>query len=117
MQKSIHLPNFHQAASESVVIMLLDVKTVVAEEVDVLMAEVLAEDAEEEVDKVEEYTTDEVVEEAAEHKKMELIYQMSPVTLKIQSGPHSQTIHEKISPRTRYAQSSWPIKRGSPLAL
>ena len=83
MQDSIHLTTLHQSASKSVVFMLLAVETVAVEEVDVSMAEVAAEDTEEEVDKVEEDTAEEVVEEAAEHIKMELTYQMSPVTLKI----------------------------------
>ena len=60
----------HQAASESVVFMLLDVETVAAEEVDVSMTEVVAEDVEEEVDEVEEDTHKEVVEGAAAHMKI-----------------------------------------------
>ena len=87
--------------------MLLDVETVAAEYVDVSMAEVVAEEVEEEVDEVEEETSEEVVEGSAAHIKMELTSQMSPITLKIQSGPHSQTIQIKGSLRTRYAQSSW----------
>ena len=59
------------------------------------MAEVAAEDMEEEVAEVEDDTAEEVVEEAAAHMKMELKSYMSPVTLKIQSGPHSQTIQGK----------------------
>ena len=58
----------------------------------VSMSEVVAEDVEEEVDKVEEDTPKEVVEGAAMHMKMELTSQMSPVTLRIHSWPHSQTI-------------------------
>ena len=77
----------------------------------------MAEDVEEEVDKVEEEISKEVVEGAASNMKMKLIYHMSPITLKIQSGPHSQTIQGKGSLRTRYAQSSWQIKRGAPPAL
>ena len=46
-----------------------------------------------------------------------LTSQMSPVTLKIQSGPHSQTIKGKGSLRTRYANIYWQIKRGTPPAL
>ena len=69
-------------------------ETVAAEEVEVSMAE--------------------VVEGALDHIKMELIYHMPPVTLKIQSGTHSQTIQGKGSLRNRYAQSSWKIKRGAP---
>ena len=72
---------------------------------------------EEEVDTVEEDTSEEVLEGAAVHMKMELISQMSPVTLKTQSGPHSQTIQVKGSLMTRYAQSSCIIKRGAPPAL
>ena len=41
--------------------MLLDVETVAAEEVDVSLGEFAAEDVEEEVDKVEEETVEEVV--------------------------------------------------------
>ena len=44
------------------------------------------------MDTVEEDIPEEVVEEAAAHMKMELTYQIPPVTLKIQSGPHYQTI-------------------------
>ena len=39
------------------------------------------------MDKVEEYTAVEVVEEAAAHMKIGLTYHMSPVTLNIWSGP------------------------------
>ena len=46
----INMPTLHQAASESVVFMLLVVDTVSAEEVDVSMVEVVAEDVEEELD-------------------------------------------------------------------
>ena len=97
--------------------MLLAVKIVSKEEVDVSMAEVVSEDMEEEVGEVEEDTSKEVVEGAAVHIKMKLTSQMSPVTLKIQRGPHSQTIQGKLSLRTRYAQISWKIKRGVPPAL
>ena len=97
--------------------MLLAVETVAAKEANVSMAEVMVEDVEEYVDKVEEDTSNEVAEGAAAHMKMELTYQMSPVTLRITSGIHSQTLQEKGSPRKRYAQSSWKIKRGTPLAL
>ena len=69
------------------------------------MEEVVAEDVEEDVDEVEEDTSEVVVEGAAEHMKMELTYQRSPYTLKIQSGPHSQTIQVKLLLRTCYAQS------------
>ena len=63
--------------------MLMSVETVAAEEVDFSMVEVVAEDVEEEVDEVEEDTYKDVVEGAAEHMKMELTSQMSPVTFKI----------------------------------
>ena len=55
------MPTLRQAASESVVLILLDVDTMAAEEVDVSMVEVVAEDVEENVDEVEEYTYNEVV--------------------------------------------------------
>ena len=60
--------------------MLLSVKTVAAEVVDVSMAEVTAEDVEEEADKGEEDFSKQIVEEAEENIKMELTSQMSPVT-------------------------------------
>ena len=87
------------------------------EEVDVSMAEVAAEDVEEEVDEVEEDTAKEIAEGAEAHMKTELISQISRLTLKIQSGPHSQMIQGKVSPRTQYAQSYWRIKRGALLDL
>ena len=93
------------------------VETVETEEVEVSMAEVVAEDVEEDVEEVQEDTSKDVVEEAVAHMKMELTYQMSPVTLKIQSRPHSQNIQVKGSLRTRYAQSSCKIKRGALPAL
>ena len=89
-------------------------ETVSEEEMDVSMSDVVAEDVEEEMDKVEEDTSKEVVEGSADHMKMELTSQMSPITLKIQSGPHYQKIQVKGSLRSRYAQSSWQIKRGAP---
>ena len=92
LQDSIHKPTLRQASSESVVFMLLAVETVAVEEVDVSMAYVAAEDAEEEVDELEEDRSEEVMEEAAVNTKTELVSHMSPITLKIQSGPHSQTI-------------------------
>ena len=49
------------------------------------------------MEKGEDDTADEVVEEAAAHMKMELTSHMSPVTLKIQSGLYSQTIKVKVS--------------------
>ena len=64
------MPTLHQAASESVVFMLLAVETVVEEEVDGSLAEVVEEDVEEEVDEVEDDTSKEVVEGAAAHMKM-----------------------------------------------
>ena len=70
-----------------------------------MIAYVAAEDVEEEVDDVEKDTNKEVMEEAAAHMKMELTSQMSPVNLRIQSGPHSQTMQGKVSLRTQYAQS------------
>ena len=91
MQDSIHLPTLNKDAPESVVFMLMDVENVAEEEVDVSMEEVVVEDMEEEVDEVEEETVKEVVEEAAAHMKMKLTSRMSPVTSKIQIGPHSQT--------------------------
>ena len=57
--------------------------------------------------KIEEYTAKEVVENSAAHMKTELIYQMSPITLKIQSGPHSQTIQGRGSLKTQCAKISW----------
>ena len=97
--------------------MLLSVETVAAEEVDVSMEEVVAEDVEEEGDEVYVDTSKEVVEGAASHMKTELTYQMPPVTLKIQIGPHSQTIQGKVSVRTQYAQSYCQIKRYAPPSL
>ena len=85
--------------------MILAVETVAAEEVDVSMEDFSAEDVEEEVEEVEEDTSEDVVEGEAAHIKMELISQMLPVTFRIQIEPHSQTIQEKGSVRTRYAQS------------
>ena len=84
---------------------------------DISMEEVVAENVEEEVDKIEEYTSEEVVEGAAAHSKMEFKSKMSPVPLNIQSGPHSQTIQGKVSLRNRYAQIYWQIKRGAPPAM
>ena len=66
---------------------------------------------------VEEETTEEVVEEAVVHMKMEFISHMSFVTLNIKSGPQSQTIHGKGSLSTQYAKNSWQIKRGALPAL
>ena len=85
-----------------------------AKDLDVSMTEVVAETVEEEVDEVEEDTSKEFVEGAAANMKMELISKMSHVALKIQSGPHSQTIQVKVSMSNRYTQSFWQIKRGAP---
>ena len=74
------------------------------EEVDISMEKVAEEEKEEEV---EEDTAKEVVGEAAAHMKTEMIYHMSPITLKIQSGSHSQMIQGRGSLRTRCAKSSW----------
>ena len=101
------MPTLLQAASESVVFMLMDVETVAAEEENISMAEVVSEDVEEEVDDVEEDTSKEVVWGAAAHTTMKFTYHMLPVTLMIESGPQSQTIQGKVSLRTRYTQSSW----------
>ena len=61
MKDSIRLPTLHQAASESVVFVLLFVETVAAEEVGFLMADVVAEDVEWEVDELEKGTSKELV--------------------------------------------------------
>ena len=45
-----YLPTLHQAASESLVFMLLAVETIKVKEVDVLMIEFVADEVEEEVD-------------------------------------------------------------------
>ena len=66
------------------------------------------------MDELEEDTVKEVVEEVVIHIKMELISQMSPVTLNIQGGPHYQTIQGKVSLRTQYAQTSRRITIGTP---
>ena len=66
------------------------------------------------MEEVEEDMSKEIMEGAAAHMKMELSSYMSPFTLKIKSEPHSQMIQGKGSLRTRYAQSSWQIKRGAP---
>ena len=68
--------------------MTMSVVNVATKEVDVSMAKDAVEDVGVYVDKVEEYTAVEVVEEAAAHMKMGLTYHMSPVTLKIWSGMH-----------------------------
>ena len=66
------------------------------------------------MDKVEEYISKEVVEGSAAHIKMELTSQISPVTLKIKSGLHSQTMQVKVSLRNPYSKSYWKLKSGAP---
>ena len=97
--------------------MLLAVETVTTEEVGISMAEFVAEDVEEDVDEVKHNTSKEVVEGAAAHTRMELTSHISPYSLKIQSGLHSQRIQGKGSLRTLYAQSYWQIKIGAPPAM
>ena len=87
--------------------MPLAVYTAAAEEVNALMTD----DATEDVDKVEEDVTEEATEEAAVHMKMGFKYKMSPVTLKMQSGPHSQMRQEQGYQRTQYTLSCYRIKR------
>ena len=65
------------------------------------MEEVVSEDVEKDVYEVQDYTAEEVLEEAAANMKMELTSQMLPVTLNIKGGLHFQTIGVKGSPRTR----------------
>ena len=77
------------------------------EEVDIYMTEVVSEDLEEELDEVKEDTDKDVVEESSTDMKMELMSQMSSVTLKIQIGPYYQMIQRRGSLRTRYGQSFW----------
>ena len=60
---------------------------------------------EEEVNKIEEDTSEELAEGSAAHIKMELTPHMSPVTLNIQIGPHSKTIQGKGYLRAWYVQS------------
>ena len=62
--------------------------------VDVSMDEDAVDGVGGEFDEVEEYTAKEVVDESAAHIKMVLTYQMSPVTFKKQSWPHSQKIQK-----------------------
>ena len=69
------------------------------------------------MERLEEDATEEFVGEAAAHMKTELKYKMSLVTLKIQSGTHSQTIQGRGPLRTWCAQSSWQLKRGAPPSL
>ena len=87
--------------------MILDMDTMTVEEVEAFVAEVAEKDGEEEVYELEEDMAKEVTEGAEAHMKTELIYQMSPVTLKIQIGTNSQTIQGRQSPRTRCLQSYW----------
>ena len=63
--------------------MTLAMVTAAAEEWDDSMFKDASEDVEEEVDEEEED-----VEEVAAHMKMQMIYQMSPITLKINIGSH-----------------------------
>ena len=91
--------------------MILAAETVAEEAMEFLMSEVTAEDVEKEVENLDEDTADEVLEEAVAHMKMELTSQMSPVTLKIWIGLHSETIQGKVSLRTRYTQRYLRIKR------
>ena len=94
MQGFTHTPTLRQDASESAVSMPSAVVIAAAEEVDVLMSEDVTEDVGGEVEKVEEDAAKEFVEETAAHIKMGLASQMSPVTLKMHSGPHYQMIKE-----------------------
>ena len=57
----------------------MPVETVSAEEVNVSMSEVAAEEAEEDVQKLADDINDYSMEEAAMHMKTELKYQMSPL--------------------------------------
>ena len=59
------------------------------------MPEDAADDVEEEVDEVEEGVVKEVMEELVAHMQMGFKSQMSPVTLKTKSGPHSWKIQEQ----------------------
>ena len=59
------------------------------------------------MDKVEDDTDEEVVEEAAANMKTELTSQISPVTFNIHSRTHSQTIQVRGSLITRCAQITW----------
>ena len=79
MQDSIHITTLHKAAPESAVFILLAAVTVEAEEVEVSMAEVVAEDVDEKVDEIEEDMSKYFVEGAAVQMKMELTSQMSPL--------------------------------------
>ena len=81
------------------------------------MAEISEEDLEEEVDEVEEDTSEEVMGEEAAHMKPKLTSQMSHVALKIKSGAQYQNIQGRGSLRKVCAQSSCQIKTGTPPAL
>ena len=61
---------------------------------DVSTAKDAEEDVDEEMDEAEEDMDEEVVEEVAAHMKMGSKFQISPVTLRIKSGTHYQTIQE-----------------------
>ena len=76
--------------------MPLAMATTVEKEVDVSTAEYAEEDMGEEADEAEEDTDEEVVEEVAAHMKMGSKFQISPVTLRIKSGTHYQTIQESF---------------------
>ena len=54
---------------------------------------------EEEADEVEEDTAEEVLEEVESHIKMGFTSHIPPVSLKKQSGTHSQQRHEKYNRR------------------
>ena len=75
--------------------MPLDLVTLEAEEVDVLMAKDAAEAVGEEAEKVDADMDEEVVGEEAANIKVGLISQISPVPLKIQSGIYPQVRQEK----------------------
>ena len=75
--------------------MPLAVVTAISEEVNVSMVEHAAEEVEEDVDKVKDDKDKKFVEEAAVHINTDFTSQMPHITLKINSGPHSQMIQEK----------------------
>ena len=56
------------------------------------------------------------MDEVEEHLKTELIYQISPVTFRINSVPHYQTRQETLLHMTLFAPSSWKMKiNGTPV--
>ena len=63
-----------------------------SEEVDYLMAKDATEETREDEDKLDEDAVKDAVEDAAMNTRIELSYQMSYVTLKMNNGPHSKTI-------------------------